>query len=174
MKLYKKVLLSGAMLSMLAFSVVVFAEDNTATNTAGVVPVTNSAETLKAENKAKIEAVRVEVKAKKEAKKAEAKAKRDALKQERETFALKMAQDRFVKAIAEAEAGLLATQAKLTEAKTAAAMATDRVSFEQARKLFIEARQIFDRAMRPLKKIPQIEKRDELKAPTTTNTGTNQ
>ena len=81
------------------------------------------------------------------------------------------------------ETKIFQTQAKLAEAKVAAAAATDRPSFEKARKLFIEARQIFDRAMKPLKNAPKMEEVTSktptaIPAPTTTTppatTGTTQ
>jgi hypothetical protein len=160
MKPYKKVILTGALLSALTFSGgSALAQDNS-TNT----EVSASSSTLmkdarleaKAAAKAKIEAARAEEKAKREAAKAELKAKQEKIKADREAFVLKAAQDRFAKAVADAEASIAAASAKLAQAKAAAAAATDRTTFEAARKLFMEARQLLEKGMRPLASTPKV------------------
>ncbi len=154
MKPYKKVILTGALLTALTFT---SGAQSALAQEAGVsASSTTPNNDARLEAKAKAEALRAENKAKMEAARLEAKAKKDELRKEREAFVLKQAQDRFVKAITEAEAGLLAAQAKLTEAKAAALAATDKTGFEGARKLFMEARKVVEKAMRPLLSAPKI------------------
>jgi hypothetical protein len=171
MKPYKRVLLTGALLTTLTMSGVALAQDNTSSDTSvgisasSTTPIKDARLEAKAEAKAKMEAVKAEAKAKREAAQAEAKAKLEALKKGREAFVLKQAQEKFAKAVADAEAGITAATAKLAEAKTAAAAATDRASFEAARKLFMEAKKLLDKGMHPLLSTPKI-------APITSSTPT--
>ncbi len=170
MKLRTKIVLVGWIIGAAAFVPVVFAQEgtvntNTGTNatantqTAADVRAENKAkmDALRAENKAKMEALRAENKAKREemkkaneAKRAEEKAKRDGAKAEKEAATLKMMQDNFSKAITDAQSGLAAATAKLAEAKAAADAATDKATLEKARQLFAEARKLAEKAMRPM------------------------
>src|SRR3989344_61847 len=103
MKPYKRVLLTGALVTALTFTSSALAQDAGVSATSAT-PVQDArleakakAEALKAENKAKLEAARAEAKAKKEAAQSENKAKREELKAQREAFVLKQAQERFAK-----------------------------------------------------------------------------
>jgi len=152
MKLETKVLLASVIMStivlspLVTFARVIEQEDPQDMTQSEDATFRDEGKTgLSAENQAKMEAAKTAVKVKKEE-----------FKKQRETFALRTAKERFAKVVAEAEAGIVLATAKLSEAKASAVVATDRTSFEKARQLFMEARKLLNKAMRPLLSTPKV------------------
>lgn len=161
MKLSKKVLLANMVLGASLMSPMILLAQETTTATPSPTSVQGTTpgmllKDLRAENKAKREAAKTEAKAKMDVAKAEAKAKREAAKKEEEAFALKTAKDKLAKNIGEAETAIASATSKLAEAKAAGVAATDKASFEAARKLFMEARKMLEKGMRPLLAAPKV------------------
>lgn len=113
-------------------------------------------EALKSENKNKMEQIKSEDKGKMGDFRKEDEEKMGDFQTERQDFVLKTAQEKFAQAVSYTEAGIAGATAKLAEAKAAAAVATDKASFKKAIDLFMEARKLLDKSMRPLMSTPKM------------------
>lgn len=158
MKIENKIILGSLMMSAMVVAPIVFAENSASTTgttpTAVVAPTSVPTPLTKEEIKTKMEALRADNKAKREALKGSReaahtaeKAKREEDKSKKESETLSVMQANFAKKIMAAQAALDAAKVKLTAAGVAAAAATDKASFEIARKMFMDARQMLNRAM---------------------------